>query len=104
MFVGVGKVDLRLHGNSSLKGKRQILKRVIERIKHRYNVSVAEVEANDTWQRARIGFAAVGNDRRLVNSTLDKVMDFIDGLGLSEIVAEDIEIVYFGDHDYEESP
>jgi len=71
------------------------LKSVIEKTKNRFNVSVAEVGGNDVWQRAELGIAAVGNDRAFVNSVLDKVLLFIEGLHLAEVTDSTIEIVNF---------
>ncbi|HEY4706101.1 MAG TPA: DUF503 domain-containing protein [Thermodesulfobacteriota bacterium] len=95
MVVGISTVTLLLHGSHSLKDKRQVLKSVIEKTKNRFNVSVAEVGGNDVWQRAELGIAAVGNDRAFVNSVLDKVLLFIEGLHLAEVTDSTIEIVNF---------
>ncbi|HBG45463.1 MAG TPA: DUF503 domain-containing protein [Deltaproteobacteria bacterium] len=95
MVVGVARVTLILHASNSLKDKRQVLKSVIEKVKNKFNVSVAEVGGNDVWQRAEIGITAVGNDRAFVNSVLDKVLNFIEGLHLAEVTDSEIEIVNF---------
>ena len=95
MVVGISTVTLLLHSSHSLKDKRQVLKSVIEKTKNRFNVSVAEVGGNDVWQRAELGIAAVGNDRAFVNSVLDKVLLFIEGLHLAEVTDSTIEIVNF---------
>lgn len=95
MVVGISTVTLLLHGSHSLKDKRQVLKSVIEKVKNRFNVSVAEVGGNDVWQRAELGIAAVGNDRAFVNSVLDKALLFIEGLHLAEVTDSTIEIVNF---------
>lgn len=93
MVVGVCHIDLLIHGNHSLKGKRQILKKVIERVKNRFNVSVAEVGSHDLWQRAEIGLSIVGNDRAFVNSLLDKVLDFIEDLHIVEVSDHEIDLI-----------
>ncbi|OGP19463.1 MAG: cytoplasmic protein [Deltaproteobacteria bacterium GWA2_55_10] len=95
MVVGVSTITLLLHSSHSLKDKRQVLKSVIEKTKNKFNVSVAEVGDNDVWQRAELGIAAVGNDRAFVNSVLDKVLLFIEGLHLAEVTDSTIEIVNF---------
>lgn len=84
-----------IHNNSSLKGKRQVLKRVIDRVKRKFNVSIAEVGENDKWQRAQVGFCVVGNDKRYVNSSLDKIANFIDDLRVVDILNSEIEILDF---------
>ena len=91
--MGVGTVVLRLHGNDSLKGKRSVVKRVINRLRNQFNASVAEVGANDDLLQAEIGLALVGNDRRVINSKLDKAMNLIDAMQLAEIVGTDMEII-----------
>ena len=93
MVIGVGMVAMRLHGNHSLKGKRKIVKSIIGRLQNTFNVSAAEVGANNMHQRAEIAFAFVGNDRRVINSKLDKALNLIEDLQLAEIIACDMEII-----------
>ena len=92
MVVGIGIITFRLHDCNSLKGKRKIVKAIISRLRNAFNASVAEVGANDIHQRAEIGFTLVGNDRRLINSKTDKLVNFADDLGLAEIIDTEIEI------------
>jgi uncharacterized protein YlxP (DUF503 family) len=98
MVIGIGRIEIFMEGNNSLKGKRQIVKKIIERTKNKFNVSIAEVGDNDIWQRGQLGFSVVSNDRRVVNSTLDKVFNFIEGLGLCEIIESDFEMLNYGNH------
>ena len=93
MVVGIGTIVLRIPGNTSLKGKRKVVKGVISRLQNTFNASVAEVGANDNHQRAEIGLAFVGNDRRQINSKLDKALNFVDALQLAEIIDSDVEIL-----------
>lgn len=93
MVVGIGTVVLRIHGNTSLKGKRRVLKGIIARVRNTFNCSVAEVGANDSYQRAEIGFALVGNDRRHINSKLDKVVNFIETMQTAEVIDSRMEII-----------
>ena len=92
MVVGICSVDLRIPGNDSLKGKRSVVRRIKERVKNTFNVSVAEVADLDTLQRAGLGIAFVSNDASHVHSTLSKVVNFIDRLYLAEIVDYHIEV------------
>ena len=77
MNVGVCQVSLRLPENLSLKGKRQVLKSVISRVRNKFNISIAEVDDNDVWQLATIGFCYVSNEKRHTNQVLSRVVDFI---------------------------
>jgi uncharacterized protein YlxP (DUF503 family) len=93
MVIGVCKLDLRIPENHSLKEKRHVLRKLIDRVSHRFNVAIAEVGDNDLWQRAEMGFCTVGNDRRHINSSLDKVIYFIEQMNLVEMVRTEIEII-----------
>ncbi len=99
MFVGVLRLTLHLPEPGSLKSKRHLLRSAIDRVKARFNVSIAEVAENDLWQRSVVGVAAVGNDRAFVNETLDKVADFVASMhgGQLLVTGRDLEIVPYGD-------
>ena len=94
MVVGTGVIVLRLHDCRSLKGKRKVVKSMIGRLRNRFNVSMAEIGANDVYQRAEIGFSVVGNDQALVNSKIDKIFNMADRLGLAEMVDTRMEIIH----------
>ena len=91
MNIGVCKISLRLPENSSLKGKRQVIKSITSRIRNKFNVSVAEVDNNEVWQLATIGVCFVSNDGRFTNQVLSKVADFV-GNGHFDIEMLDYEI------------
>jgi len=94
MNVGTCKIRLRLPENSSLKGKRQVLKSITARLKNKFNVSIAEVGDNDLWQLATLGVCCVSNDRRYTNEVLSKVVDFVaDGRFDAELLDYEIEII-----------
>ena len=99
MFVGVLRLTLHLPEPGSLKSKRHLLRSAIDRVKARFNVSIAEVAENDLWQKSVVGVAAVGNDQAFVNETLDKVADFVASMhgGQLMLTGRDIEIVPYGD-------
>lgn len=93
MVVGIGIITLRLHECRSLKGKRKIVKSIIGQLRNHFNASVAEVGANDIYQRAEIGVSLVGNTKNLINSKLDKIFNLVDALGLAEIIDTEMEII-----------
>ncbi len=96
MHVGVLKLKLRLEGNFSLKGKRQLVKPVISQLKSRFDVSAAEVEDQDSWGSAVIGISIVSGDTRVVNQMVSKIIDFVNsGRFDVEVVTTDFEIVNF---------
>ncbi len=100
MFVGVLRLTLFLPSPGSLKSKRHLVRSAIDRVKAKFNVSIAEVAENDLWQRSVLGVSAVGNDHGFVNETLDKVADFVASMhgGQIQLTERVIEIVPYGDH------
>jgi uncharacterized protein YlxP (DUF503 family) len=92
MVVGAAKIILRLYGNNSLKGKRHVVQKIKERIKNRFNVSVAEVSDLDLWQKAGIGVVTVSNDVKVVQSILNQVVDMVENTGLGQILDFEIQI------------
>jgi uncharacterized protein YlxP (DUF503 family) len=94
MNVGICQIRLRLPENMSLKGKRQVLKSITSRVKDRFNVSIAEVDANDLWQLAVLGISCVSNDGRQANEVLSKVVDFVtQGRFEVEVLDYEVEIL-----------
>jgi len=96
MVVGVLRLSLSIPAARSLKDKRQVVRKVTDRVRSRFDVSVAEVGENDIWQRAQLGIAVVGNDRRFVNEVLDKVRGFVDQLYLAPILDQELELMSYG--------
>lgn len=93
MFVGVCSLELVLAENHSLKGKRQVLRRVKDRVRNTFNVSIAEVDSQDSWQVCTLGVACVSGEKPQVERQLERVVSFIDGLHLAEVQNVHIEIL-----------
>jgi len=93
MVVGVLKIVFLLHGNRSLKGKRKIVRSLIDKVKGKFNVSIAEVGSNDKWQKIELGISVIGNDRRHIDSSLNKVFSFIESQYLAPIIHSEMEII-----------
>jgi uncharacterized protein YlxP (DUF503 family) len=93
MIIGILTVTLMIPGANSLKDKRQVLKSILENIRNKFNVSVAEVGDNDTWRRATIGAACVSNDKAMANRILDKIVDYIESNPVISVTAVDLEFV-----------
>jgi uncharacterized protein YlxP (DUF503 family) len=96
MVVGVLRIVLALPFNDSLKGKRSIVRRVVERARERFHVAAAEVEDLDAHRRAVLGFAVVSNDRRHATSILDQLGEFIATATEAEVVERRMELSSYG--------
>lgn len=88
MVVGVCRVVLHLPGNHSLKGKRHVVKSLIERVRHQFNVAIAEVDQLDRWQMATLGIAYVSNEGQHANEVLSKVVRFMEESRLEAEVSD----------------
>ena len=78
MLVATCVIKLELDGVLSLKEKRQIVKSILARLPHHFNVAVAEVDAQDVWQTAVIGLATVGTDAAYLHGLLEKAVAWIE--------------------------
>jgi uncharacterized protein YlxP (DUF503 family) len=92
--IGVAKIALRIPENMDLKGKRQVIKSIIGRVRSRFDVAVAEVDDNDMWQVATIGICYISNNKRHSNEVISKVVHFIEKSRFDvEILDYPIEII-----------
>lgn len=94
MVVGVLKLTLYLPENHSLKGKRGVIKKIKARVANEFNVSVAECDGHDLWQRAVLGVCQVGTDAGYVDGALRQVIRFIEDLHVAEVGADEIEMFH----------
>lgn len=74
MVIAVCTIYLNIPSNHSLKGKRQVLKSIMARVRNDFNVSIAEVEQQDAWQSATLGVACVSSDSAYAHGLLTKVV------------------------------
>ena len=77
MVVGSLRVELHLPASGSLKAKRSELRPILDGARHRFRISAAEVDHQDTWQRSALGFAAVSGSASQVEQLLDEVERFV---------------------------
>lgn len=95
MVVGVLRLELRLPENHSLKGKRSVLRTIKARVQNKFNVSIAECEDHDLWQRSVLGVSQIGANQPHVDACLREVISFIDELQLAELGEERVEFLHY---------
>ncbi len=93
MIIGILTLEFFIHDSNSLKRKRQVLRSLKQRLKNSFNISVAEVGGHDKWQRSELGVAYIGIDKRSVNSTLDKVLNFVENVHDAQLTDYEMEIL-----------
>ncbi|MCG8588297.1 MAG: DUF503 domain-containing protein [Proteobacteria bacterium] len=93
MLVGALLVEIRVHGSQSLKAKRGVVQSIKQRVRNRFNLAVAEVGGQETWQRALLGISGVSSDARSLRRTLERAVEFIEDLHLAEVTGSEVELV-----------
>ena len=94
MIIAAALITLVIPENDSLKGKRRVIKSLMEKVRHKFDAAVAEVGDNDLWQKARIGVALVGNDSHLLEARLQQIMKYMENQHLVEIIDSQVELCY----------
>jgi uncharacterized protein len=97
MIVGISRIGLVLPGNDSLKGKRSVVRKLLDRVRARFHVSAAEVADHDDHKRAVLGFCTVGADGRKVEQVLSRLLDFVEDSGLGQVVSTETDVVDYAD-------
>ena len=93
MFVAILKLDLHIPASNSLKHKRMILNSFKGKIRNRFNVSIAEIDGLDKWQKAVIAICQVGPDKLYIQQAMDKVLKFAESFNGADILHNETEIL-----------
>ncbi len=91
MIVGLLACECMIYDAQSLKEKRAVLQKIITRIKQKFNVSISEVDFQDSWQRCKLAIAVVASARKPAEKELQNVLKFIDSFPEIERTITDIE-------------
>lgn len=91
--IGVLKVGLFLPMARSLKEKRMVLKSLKDRVRARFNVSIAEIDHHDKWQRAVLAICMAGNDAKFLDSSLQTVLRFVETDRIAQLTEHEFEIL-----------
>ena len=97
MVVGVCRLTLMVPESQSLKQKRQVIRKIKDRCRNKFNLAIAEVDSQDAWQEAVLGFSVVANDEVFVRSMVDRILDFIDHMAVAKLVNDERDFVNYGD-------
>lgn len=95
MFIGVLSIRLFLSEPQSLKDKRRIIKSLIERLKNKFNIAVAEAAYLDSWNNSELGIVCISNDAGHADSMMNSVVNYIEGFGSAELADVKTEIIPF---------
>jgi hypothetical protein len=93
MPVGLLTLELHLAEAQSLKDKRQVLRRLKERLRAKYNVAVAELDFEETWQRSVVGVVTLSNEEQHVEEALQKVLAEADRILGSQLISHTVDFL-----------
>ena len=93
MYVLIGRLELYMPENQSLKEKRMIIKSISEKLKKRFSCSIAEVDYQEKWQRAVLGVALVSGDFTYLNQSEDNMIRFIEETYDLDVISAEFEII-----------
>ena len=93
MSIGVLYIDFLVHGARSLKDKRRVVKSLKQRIRNRFNCSLAETDFHDQWGRAQLTICVVANESRHANTQLNKIAQFAEQNRDADITNYQIEML-----------
>ena len=93
MPIGLLTLEIHIPDAHSLKDKRQVLRSLKDRLRARFNVAVAELDHQDTWQRAQVGIVSLSNDAAHLEQSLRAVFDEAEQLLGRELVSHELELL-----------
>ena len=93
MYVGIVQVELRLHAPATLKERRRIVRSLKDRLRHRFEVAVAEVGPVEGYTEATLGVAVVSNEARRARERCDAVLRFLENARDAEVVDHLVEVL-----------
>ncbi|MFH1238899.1 MAG: DUF503 domain-containing protein [bacterium] len=94
MIIGICVIELHVPSSRSLKHKRQVIKSLKDRIRLNFNVSVAEIDSLNLWQKATLGLAAVSNDKKYIDAIFEKIILLLKDNRAVNIIDYSVEILY----------
>ncbi|NQT94915.1 MAG: DUF503 domain-containing protein [Candidatus Omnitrophica bacterium] len=93
MVIGLLTVELHIPESNSLKAKRRVIKSLKDKLRNKFNASVAEIDHHDKWQLATLAICAVSNDKVYIDGALNKALNFIGELSGADITDYQIELL-----------
>lgn len=93
LHLGVLSFEIFIPASESLKAKRHIIKSLKDRVRHRFNVSIAEIADHDKWQRSGFGVSMINNDKNLIQSVFQEILNLVNQQDEVQLISQAIEFV-----------
>jgi len=91
--IGLLTLELWIPQSGSLKSKRKVILSLKDRLRHQFNISIAEIAENDKWQKAVLGICMIANDRKYVEGCFQKMINFIEDSGEARLIGQSVEFL-----------
>lgn len=91
--IGILELEFALHGCGSLKDKRHVVRSLVDRLRHRFEVSAAEIDYQDVWDRTKVGVALISAEHTAVQRLLEQLIDYAEATTEAELVGIHTEIL-----------
>ncbi|PKM83588.1 MAG: DUF503 domain-containing protein [Firmicutes bacterium HGW-Firmicutes-13] len=93
MIIGICRIEIFLPNSQSLKEKRRVLKSLIQKLRQKFNISIAEIENQDKWQKTTLAIVCVSSSSRFVNKVIEQILNEIEKFNDGHVINYDIEII-----------
>ncbi|MBO8155193.1 MAG: DUF503 domain-containing protein [Bacillaceae bacterium] len=90
-MIGYVEVDCMIYDTQSLKDKRSVIKKILHRLRHEFNISISEIDHHDLWQRTSLGIVTVSADKLYAEQLLQKVIEVLDSFPDLEVTTTHFE-------------
>ncbi len=97
MFVGICKISYHFPYTETIKEKRQKIASMKDILRKRFNISIAEIEFQNFWQKTVIGISIVNSNKKLIDKVLSKVIEKIENIGFGYITDYKVEFINIGE-------
>ncbi len=94
MRIGAYTLTIIIPTSQSLKEKRRVVRSIKDRLRSKYNISVAEIDGQDLWQRSTLAIVSVSNDEAILSNTFSRIRGEVESIIPGHIVDEQIEFLY----------
>lgn len=96
MVVGVSRIEIFFPEAHSLKDRRQMIRKIVDKTRMKFNVSIVELAENNLWQRGSVGLAVMGIKKDHVQTVIERIQEYIESLYVGEVVDTWTEIIVMG--------
>lgn len=93
MTIGIINLNIYIPESNSLKAKRQVLHSLKANLRNKFNIAVTQIDEEDKWQKAQLAIVGVEKNKAVMNSSLSRIINFIENFRCIELIDYNIELI-----------